>query len=111
MDEVVEKVKSQYAKMAAEYYDSRRQLNESVVDAFYKMVKRSNKRAVKLLNEMGDDGWPKNHIEEGSKDDIKSSPQYLFDGEVFIEKYIRSELDGKNNNDWVLKLDVDKFLT
>ena len=111
MDEVVEKVKSQYAKMAAEYYDSRRQLNESVVDAFYKMVKRSNKRAAKLLNDMGDDGWPKNHIEEGSKDDIKSSPQYLFDGEVFIEKYIRSELDGKNNNDWVFKLDVDKFLT
>ena len=109
MDEIVEKVKEQYAKMAAEYYDSRRLLNESVVDAFYKMVNRSNKRSSKLLAEIGNDGWPKNHITEESKDGVKSSSLYLFDGEIFIEKYIRSEENGKNGNDWVFKLDINKF--
>ena len=110
MDEVVEKVKDQYSKMAAEYYDSRKRLNDSVVDAFYEMVKQSNKRATKILNEKGEDGWSKNHLEEDSKDYIKSTPQYLFDGEVFIEKYIRSELEGQNDNDWIFKLDTTKFL-
>ena len=110
MDEVVERVKEQYSNMALEYYDSRKQLNESVVDAFYKMIKRSNKRAIKVLKREMEDSWSMGFAVGNSKNSIKSSPQYLFDGEAFIEKYIKSELEGRNDNDWVFKLDVNKFL-
>ena len=108
MDEVIEKVKEQYRQMALEYYDSRRMLNESVVKSFYKMLKNSNKRSTNIMGEIGEDGWPKKISEPEDKDSMKSSLQYLFDGEKFIERYIRSESE-KNGGDWIFKLDLSKF--
>lgn len=109
MNEIVEKVKDQYKKMAMEYYDSRRLLNDSVVDSFYKMIKNSNLRSTNIMSKTGGNGWPEKTPVQGDKDTIKSSLQYLFDGEKFIEKYIRSEGDGENDNDWIFNLNVDGF--
>ena len=109
MDEVVASMIKKYREMAMEYYETRKQLNDTIVDSFYKMVKQSHSRAVDLYNEVDEEGFSVHQRNNKSAVSVKEGGWYLFDGEKFIEEYLVSDGNGKNGNDWIFKLDLEKF--
>lgn len=109
MDEVVASMLKKYRKMAMEYYETRKQLNDTIVDSFYRMVKQSHSRAVDLYNEVDEEGFSVYQRNNKSAVSVKEGGWYLFDGEKFIEEYLVSDGAGKNGNDWIFKLDLEKF--
>ena len=111
MDEVVESILGKYKQMALEYYNTRAKMNKSVVDSFHEMVVKSHKRAESLYMEVNDEGWGVRSRMDGSNDSIKGDLRYVFDGEKFIDEYIVSEGEGRNENDKVFKVNVGKYLS
>lgn len=109
MDEVVASMLNKYRKMAMEYYETRKQLNDTIVDSFYRMVKQSHSRAIDLYNEVDENGYPVHQCNDKNMLSVKGGGWYLFDGEKFIEEYLISDGAGKNGNDWIFKLDLEKF--
>jgi hypothetical protein len=109
MDEVVISMLNKYRKMAMEYYETRKQLNDTIVDSFYRMIKQSHNHAVDLYSEVDEEGFSVHQRNNKSAVSVNEGGWYLFDGEKFIEEYLVSDGAGKNGNDWIFKLDLEKF--